>query len=176
MKNLGEAKIIMGMDIMICFKNSELFLSQFSYSKKVAEELKMQDAKIVNSLLDHHMKLSLKKYPQIDENNKIMKSNLYTSRFGSILYGMVYSRLNLAYAVSIVSRFMENPGQTLEWVLRYLNGYLKRDLNYTKFQEEDALEVFINLDYTSNVDNRKSQSSYVFMLFGITIRWKINQK
>lgn len=88
---------------------------------------------------------------------------------------MVYSRLNLAYAVSIVSWFMENPGQTLEWVLRYLNGHLKRGLNYTKSQEEDALEVFINLDYTGNIDNRKSQSSYVFMLFGITIRWKVNQ-
>jgi len=39
-----------------------------------------------------------------------MVSTPYASGVGSIMYGMVCSRPDLAYAVSIVSRFMANPG------------------------------------------------------------------
>jgi len=65
---------------------------------------------------------------------------------------MVCSRPDLAYAVSIVSRFMENPGivhwQALKWVLRYLNGSLKGCLKYTRAaQEKDALEGYVDANY-----------------------------
>ena len=69
-----------------------------------------------------------------------MESTPYASGVGSIMYGMVCSRLDLAYAVSIVSRFMANLGivhcQALKWVLRYLNGSLKGGLKYTRAAQE----------------------------------------
>ena len=36
----------------------------------------------------------------------------YASVVSSIMYSMVCTRPNLAYAVSLVSRFMGNPGKT----------------------------------------------------------------
>ena len=52
------------------------------------------------------------------------------------MYGMVCSRPDLSYAISVVSRFMANPGQVhwqaLKWVLRYLNGSFKGVLKYTR--------------------------------------------
>ncbi len=97
------------------------------------------------------------------------------------MYGMVCSRPDLAYAVSIVSRFMANPGQAhweaLKWVLRYLNGSLKGGLKYTRAtQGEDALEGYVDADYAGNVDTRKSLSGFVFTLFGTAISWKANQQ
>lgn len=64
-----------------------------------------------------------------------MESNPCVSGVGNIVYGMVCSRSDLAYVISIVSRFMANLDQiyweALKWVLRYLNRYLKGGLKYT---------------------------------------------
>lgn len=60
MKDLGEAKIVVGVDIMRNRKKSELFSSQSSYLKKVVKRFIMQDTKIVNTPLGHHSKLSVK--------------------------------------------------------------------------------------------------------------------
>ena len=49
---------------------------------------------------------------------------LYTSVVGSVMYAMVCSRPDIAYAASLVSRYMSNPGkghwEALKWLLRYL--------------------------------------------------------
>jgi len=97
------------------------------------------------------------------------------------MHGMVCSRHDLAYAVIIVSRFMENSGnvhwQALKWVLRYLNGSLKGCLQYTgAAQEEDTFEGYVDADYASNVDTRTSLLGFVFTLYGMTISWKENQQ
>lgn len=65
----------------------------------------------MNTPLGYYTKLSVKQYPQTDEEKKIMESTPYTKEVGSIMYSMVCSKVDLSYAVSIVSRFMENPGQ-----------------------------------------------------------------
>lgn len=103
-----------------------------------------------------------------------MESTPYANGVRNIMYGIVCSRPNLAYGVSIVSRFMENPGQVhweaLKWVLRYLNGSLKSGLKYTRStQEEDVLEDFVDSDYAGNVDTRKSLLDFVFTFFGEAI-------
>ncbi|MCI83472.1 vacuolar protein sorting-associated protein 33, partial [Trifolium medium] len=50
-----------------------------------------------------------------------MESTPCASRVGSIMYVMVCSRPDLSYAISVVRRFMANPGQVhwqaLKWVL-----------------------------------------------------------
>ena len=35
----------------------------------------------------------------------------YSQAIGSFMYAMVCTRANIAYAVSVVSRFMSNPGK-----------------------------------------------------------------
>jgi hypothetical protein len=57
---------------------------------------------------------------------------------------MVFSKLNLAYAISIVSWFMANQAQciqSLKWILRYLNGSFRGGLKYTvTTQGKETLE------------------------------------
>lgn len=60
MKDIGEAKRIVYMYIMRSHKKSELFIYQSSDLKKVVERFRMQDAKTINTHLDHHTKLSIK--------------------------------------------------------------------------------------------------------------------
>ncbi|GKF73572.1 hypothetical protein Tco_0219904, partial [Tanacetum coccineum] len=45
---------------------------------------------------------------------------------GSLMYLMVYTRSDIAYAISIVSRYLMNPGknhwEAVKWILNYLKG------------------------------------------------------
>jgi len=109
-----------------------------------------------------------------------MEGTPYANGVGSIMYGMFCSRPDLSYAISVISRFMPNPGQVhwqaLKWVLRYLNGTLKGGLKNTRSQPgRDALEGYVDADYACNVDTRKSLSRFEFTLFGTTVTWKANQ-
>ncbi|CAJ2651441.1 unnamed protein product [Trifolium pratense] len=181
MKDLGNAKRILGMDILRDQSKGELFLSQHDYLKKVVERYRMSDSKVVNTPLGHHSKLSIKQCPQSEDERKKMESTPYASGVGSIMYGMVCSRPDLSNAISVVSRFMANPGpvhwQALKWVLRYLNGSLKGGLRYKRIDpRRDALEGYVDADYAGNVDTRKSLSGFVFTLFGTAVTWKANQQ
>jgi len=71
----------------------------------------MKDSKVVGTPLDHHTKLSIKQCPQFDEEKSKMDGTSYANGVGNIMYGMVCSRPELSYAISVISRFMANPGQ-----------------------------------------------------------------
>jgi hypothetical protein len=57
MKDLRNAKRILGMDIVRDRSKGELFLSQHDEVKKVVERFRMSNSKVVNTPLGHHSKL-----------------------------------------------------------------------------------------------------------------------
>jgi hypothetical protein len=52
------------------------------------------------------------------------------------MYAMVYSRPDLAHAMSVVSRYMANPGKehwnAVQWIFRYLRGTSNTCLRFGK--------------------------------------------
>jgi len=60
MKDLGNAKRILDMDIMRDRNKGEMFLSQQRYLRKVVERFITRDSKVVGTPLGHHTKLSIK--------------------------------------------------------------------------------------------------------------------
>ena len=90
---------------------------------------------------------------------------------------MVCTRADIAYAVSVVSRFMSNPGKlhwdAVKWVMRYLKGTLDHGLMYGKSKHE-VCEVrgYIDFDFAGDSDRRKSISGYLLMLDSCLISWK----
>ena len=66
MKELGEAKRILGMDIIRDRSKKVVFLTQQSYINRVLVRFGMNDAKQVQTLLANHFKLSDARCPQTD--------------------------------------------------------------------------------------------------------------
>jgi len=68
--------------------------------------------------------------PESKEDKEFMSKVPYANAVGSLMYAMVCTRLDLSYSVSLVSRFMENPGkahlQALKWILRYIKWSIER--------------------------------------------------
>ena len=144
MKELGKAKRIPRMDINITRSKGELFLSQQGYMKKVVEKFRMHESKLVSTPSGQHDKFSTKDAPNSDEEREKMALIPYSNGVGSIMYDMVYSKPDLAYAVNMVSRFMTNPRpkhwEALKWVFRYLNGSLSSGLKFKrKMKSEEPI-------------------------------------
>ena len=71
----------------------------------------MQQSKPVSTPLAAHFKLSVDLSPQFEEEKEHMSRVPYTSAVGSMMYAMVCTRLDISQAVSVVSRYMANPGK-----------------------------------------------------------------
>ncbi|GJW66600.1 retrovirus-related pol polyprotein from transposon TNT 1-94 [Tanacetum coccineum] len=87
---------------------------------------------------------------------------------GSLMYLMVCTRLDIAYVVSIVSRYLENPGknhcEALKWILKYLKSTADVGLVYGRHQGKHVdVDGFVDADYAKDPDNGRSIIGYVFM-------------
>jgi hypothetical protein len=111
MKYLGDAKKILGMRITRDRKNRKLTLAQGEYTEKVLERFRMQNAKLVSTPLSSHFKLTKEMCPKTQEEIKYMSKVPYSSAVGSLMYAMVFTRPDIAHAVGVVSRYMNNPGK-----------------------------------------------------------------
>lgn len=180
MKDLGSTRRILWIDIQRDRAKGELFLSQSNYLKKVVERFRMHQSKPVSTPLGHHTKLFVIQALETIEERSKMNQTPYVSGVGSIMYGMVCSRPDLAHAISIIRRFMGDLGsahwEAVKWTLRYLNGSLNAGLRYKKTTHEAAITGYVDADFVGNVGTRKSLTGYVFTLFGTTISWKENQQ
>ncbi|KAL0304083.1 UNVERIFIED_CONTAM: Retrovirus-related Pol polyprotein from transposon TNT 1-94 [Sesamum radiatum] len=126
MKDLGNAKKILGMTIDRDRKTSSIFLNQKAYVISVLEKFSMINAKSSSVPLAPHFQLSKDQSPKSDSEKKLMEKVPYSNAIGSVMYLMVCTRPDIAYAVSCLSRYMSNAGpphwEALKWLLRYLSG------------------------------------------------------
>lgn len=120
MKDLGAAKRILGMDINRNRTLKKLYLSQKTFLEKVLERFFIHTSKPVTTPLAQHFKLSSTQSPTTDEERLEMSKVPYANAVGSLMYCMVCSRPDLAYAISMVSRFMSDPGTDHWTALKWL--------------------------------------------------------
>ena len=138
----------------------------------------MEEAKEVGTPLALHFKLSKQQIPKSEEVKQEMQLTPYANVVGSIMYAMIGTRPYVAQAISVLSRFMADHGKhhwlALKWTLRYLKGAKKYGILYRGNEElkGEALVGYCDSDLTGNIDNMKSQTGYIFTLFGGAISWK----
>ena len=173
MKDLGEAKQILGMRIKRDRKQRKLWLSQEDYVEKVLKRFNMENAKAVSTPLAAHFKLSKQLCPTTQEARDEMIRVPYASAVGSLMYAMVCTRPDIVQAMGAVSRYMQNPGKehwnAVKWILRYLRGTSTYSLCY----EGDSLQVqgFVDADHSGDRDSGRSTTGYVFTVGNTAVSW-----
>jgi len=92
----------------------------------------MKGAKSVITPLAPHFRLSSEQSPTTLEDKAYMEHVPYASAVGSLMYAMACTRPDISQAVSVVSRFMANPGKAhwvaVKWILSYLKGTITTGL------------------------------------------------
>jgi hypothetical protein len=176
MKDLGAAKKILGMEIRRDRDAKRLWLSQAGYVKKVLERFSMENAKLVSTPLANHFRLSTSQCPKTVEEIEDMSKVPYASAVGCLMYAMVCTKLDLAHAVSVVSKYMANPGKqhwdAVKWIFRYLKGTTDYDITFVRQKSDLSVVGYVDADYAGDLDDRRSTTGYVFILAGGPICWK----
>ncbi|KAJ9557371.1 hypothetical protein OSB04_011985 [Centaurea solstitialis] len=109
-----------------------------------------------------------------------MKSVPYASAIGSIMYAMLCTRPDVAYSVSVTSRYQQNPGEP-HWVavkniLKYLRRTKEMFLVFGGTEDEISVTGYSDASFQTDRDDFRSQSGYVFTLNGGAISWKSSKQ
>nr|GEV77678.1 retrotransposon protein, putative, Ty1-copia subclass [Tanacetum cinerariifolium] len=157
MKELREAKNILGMEIVKDRNRKILRVSQSGYVSKILNNFRIDNGKSVKIPLGGHFKLSLNDCPIRDCDVERTSKVPYANAVGSLMYLMVFTRPNIAYAVSVVSRYLANPGknhwEAVKWILKYLRGTTNVGLVYgTNRSNHVDVTGFVDSDYAMDPD------------------------
>ncbi|CAM8949180.1 unnamed protein product [Rhodiola kirilowii] len=176
MKDLGMAKRILGISVKRDRKNRLMFLSQHDYIVKVLDRFAMNCSRPTAVPLGGHLMLTKDDCPKTKTELDNMANIPYDVAVGSVMYCMLCTRPDLAFDISVLSRFMSNPGEShwlaMKYLLRYLCGTKSIGLVYSGYGLKSELFGYCDSDYTSNRDNRKSTSACFFTWCGNCISWK----
>ncbi|GJZ22328.1 retrotransposon protein, putative, ty1-copia subclass [Tanacetum coccineum] len=177
MKELGEAKKILGMEIVRDRSRKILRVSQSGYVSKILNNFRIDNGKSVQMPLGGHFKLSLKDCPVRDCDVERMSKVPYANAVGSLMYLMVCTRPDIAYAVSVVSRYLANPGknhwEAVKWILKYLRGTVNVGLVYgTHHGNHVDVTGFVDSDYAKDPDKGRSITGYAFLVQRCVVSWK----
>jgi hypothetical protein len=177
MKDLGPVHHLLGVNVERDRSLGLLRISQKQYLKDVLQRFGMEDCRPVKCPLDLKTTLSLADCPP-DSNPLNPSLYPYRAVIGSLMYAMVGTRPDLAFAVSFLSRFSKNPGMkhwlALKRVLRYVKQTLDVAIEYgNKPLTFDAnLIGYVDADHAADLDFRRSVTGYIFLLAGGPISWR----
>ncbi|TYK08238.1 ty1-copia retrotransposon protein [Cucumis melo var. makuwa] len=162
---LEEADVILGVKIR---KNkTSLSLCQSHYVEKILKKFDSVDVSPVRTPFDASKHLKQNKGDSVSQPE-------YAKIIDSVMYLMNYTRPNIAYAVSRLSRYTHNPDRyhwdALRHLLRYLKGTIDYCLHFNKFPA--VLEGYCDANWVTDNDEVNSISGYIFLLEGGAIFWK----
>ena len=128
MTNLRELHYYLGVEFARDRGVRTNTVSQVKYVKEVLERFGMEDCKSISTPLDTKVKLVKISDEEYDKDAPRMASVPYKSVVGSLVYAMVATKADLAFAISTVSQHMGRPGwshwMAVKRILRYLKGTL----------------------------------------------------
>ncbi|KMQ86075.1 gag-pol polyprotein [Lasius niger] len=153
-------------------------LDQKSYIQKIIKKYGMEDCKPTSTPYDPSNKLSRDMMPKNEEEEKEMKNVPYREAVGGLLYISQGTRPDVAYAVSTVSRYMQNLGRNhwtaVKRILRYLRGTLDYRLQFGKDQAKghENITGYCDADWANESDTRRSVTGNIFLFQGGPITWQ----
>ncbi|UYV68375.1 hypothetical protein LAZ67_5004134 [Cordylochernes scorpioides] len=152
-----------------------LFLHQASYIERTLEHYNLLEIKLQSVPSDPYSKLTKEMWPKDNQEIEEISKIPYRQTIGSLMYLMTGTRPDIAYAVSRVSQFMNNPGPSHWTAVKKIFGYLKTTKNigicFGGSSCTTSLIGFSDADFAGDLDTRKSTTGYVFMLNNGPISW-----
>ncbi|WZY89691.1 hypothetical protein YC2023_046426 [Brassica napus] len=135
----------------------------------------MWECREVSTPLGSQFKLQAVSKDNELEEAKAMERIPYSSAVGSLMYAMVGSRPDLAYAVGMVCRYMSKPGRehwlATKWIMRYVKGALRLNLTFKK-SKDFKVRGYCDSDYGTDRDRSRSITGYVYTVGGNTVSWR----
>ena len=132
------------------------------------KKFRMDDARTAPTLLESS--LPLRKATKAEKRANQLH---YQEITGSLNHLAVYSRPDIAFAVSKLSQFNSDPTETHLKAARHVLRYLKGTADYSIIYGGGGLEIhgYADADWGSDKDDRKSTTGYVFTINNGPVSW-----
>jgi hypothetical protein len=121
------------------------------------------------------MDSNIKLEPNKEQANKL-DIKLYQILISSLLYIMLGTRVDIAFAVIKLARFTSNPNKihftVVKRVYKYLKGTINCGINYYKDSNNHYISSYYDTDYVGDIISTKSTTGYIILLGGGIISWK----
>jgi hypothetical protein len=97
----------------------------------------------------------------------------YVQAVDSLMYAMMSTRLDICYAVGLVSKYQSNPGkahwQAMKRIFKFLQ--MTKSMKLCFGLDELKIKGFTDVDFAEDTNDRKSTSEYVFLFGEIMVSW-----
>jgi hypothetical protein len=164
MTDFGEARFILGMDIVKNREAGTINLSQEQYTKEILEKYGMLDSapSKVPMAPTHYRDGEVAS----DQNKEAMsppEHETFRAILGSVNFLCMYTRPGIAFAVIVINRRQTAPTQLhmkqLKRLLRYLNGTGPMGITCGRPSQDNAddIKVFSDSDWAADTTTRRSQ-------------------
>ena len=155
---MGKLHYFLG--VKIAYPGSgKIWIGQPAYTAEVLKQFQMENAKPTATLINNGAKLT-----KAIEDSKLFNQELYQTAIGSLLY--LSTRPDIAYAVSNVARFCSKPTMEYWKSIKHIMCYLNGTRNYGLLYDKKVTDFigYSDVDWASDLDDRRSTSGYIFKL------------
>jgi len=166
--DLGRGHYFLGIEIIQLPR--QITLNQSTYIQKILERFNMTHAYRVSTPLAPGTKLERTRITQDAEfEDSDADEKEYRSMIGSLMYLMLCTRPDIAFAVGALSRYNNAPNSSHMVDAKHLFRYVKKTshifLRLGPFVIKDLYPVlYCDADWAGDVDTRKSTGGYVCAL------------
>ena len=161
MKYLGHLKYFLGIEVSRSDKG--IFLSHRKYALDLLQETGMSACQPVDTPVEEGLKLC------VETNQVPVDKGRYQRLVGRLMY-LAHTRPDLAYALSIVSQLMHNPGEqhmnAVMHILRYLKSALGKGILFTKNVDCQSVDAYGDADWARAIDDRRFTSGIFHLCRG----------
>jgi hypothetical protein len=182
MKDLGDAKYLLGWQICRNRQTREIFLHQQTYAEKVLARFEHQDCHPLSIPSDPQCLLTKAMCPTTSADKAAMETIPFREAVGSFIYLAMGTRPDLAFFIRDVSQYLSNPGKPHWKAIKRGLRYLKGTTNYgITLGGKEALTLatrgkslitgYTDASYAMCEDTRKSIGGFITFIYDSPISW-----
>ena len=184
MTDLGRVDKLLGLNIKQSSDNTVITVGQGEYIREMLKKLGLEGLNSCVTPVEPN--ITLTSADCLTET--FMRGVDYRQAVGCLLWIANGTRPDISYAVSQVSRFLENPGpkhwQAVKRIIRYLVGTADMKIRYSKSVQDSqvtqgyfsgklpgTVAAYVDADYATCKETRRSVTGYIFLLAGGPVSW-----
>jgi hypothetical protein len=167
LKDLGELKRFLGLDITRDRAKKQLRISQVPYMRKILSKFEMLECKGVRTPMDQGL--------QLVPDEELFDLSTYQQAVGSLMYLTIMTRPDLAFSVNALAMFSSKPSpthwQAVKRVLRYVKATENYGITLGGSHTGNITLVGYSDSSFADVHDGRSTGGYIFLVGQGPVSW-----
>ena len=181
MTDYGEATSILGISIIRDWAKGTIILEQRAYIDEIVTKFNQDESNGKVTPMETNIEYSKNMCPATADEMHRMANVPYRQAVGSLMHLMVCTRPDLAYPVSVLSRYMQNPGlkhwEGVKRIIQYIKRTRDLGLRYRKTDSPTCgrlgtLDGYCDSNWARDRDDMCSTGGWIFLMNGGAISWQ----